>query len=369
MRREIDAGPPAGTDLPAVRQAYPASGTASVRGFAHRHPVVMCRPVRRPFHDRARRAGSTPRAPRGRSGPRSNLNRCDQADRSWQQPLRAHQATPLLASVTQAIPQNLPENLRSEIIIESMLLNWRECNRRMPSLRPQRASQERCTTSLHQADRRLLLLGRRRLIEQRRYYSPPSAPASATPSLTPLRRQVAGPRTCRRRPPRTPLSPSDCSERRARCAHLGDHLCLNIRWQFGRHGAQRLSGIPKPQSPTTDPLRKPRATGCQIGAALASCRKQGDARMIRATKVAVMMLAALTLIAGPADGPWWARWWGTRWWVAAASATNCGCKGGPGWRAPDGKCVGHRNITKLCGSPPSKRWQRRNCDAHSAGRP
>lgn len=36
----------------------------------------------------------------------------------------------------------------------------------------------------------------------------------------------------------------------------------------------------------------------------------------------------------------------------------CGCKGGPGYRAPDGKCVGRRNITKLCGSPPSKRCKR-----------
>ena len=33
----------------------------------------------------------------------------------------------------------------------------------------------------------------------------------------------------------------------------------------------------------------------------------------------------------------------------------CGCKGGPGYRAPDGKCVGKRNITKVCGSPPSTR--------------
>jgi len=36
----------------------------------------------------------------------------------------------------------------------------------------------------------------------------------------------------------------------------------------------------------------------------------------------------------------------------------CGCKGGPGYRAPDGKCVGKRNITKVCGSPPSKRCKK-----------
>ncbi len=36
----------------------------------------------------------------------------------------------------------------------------------------------------------------------------------------------------------------------------------------------------------------------------------------------------------------------------------CGCKGGPGYRAPDGKCVGKRNITKVCGSPPSTRCKK-----------
>jgi hypothetical protein len=36
----------------------------------------------------------------------------------------------------------------------------------------------------------------------------------------------------------------------------------------------------------------------------------------------------------------------------------CGCKGGPGYRAPDGKCVGKRNITKVCGSPPTTRCKK-----------
>ncbi len=36
----------------------------------------------------------------------------------------------------------------------------------------------------------------------------------------------------------------------------------------------------------------------------------------------------------------------------AAQAT-CGEKGGPGYRSPDGKCVGWANLRKVCGSPPS----------------
>lgn len=36
----------------------------------------------------------------------------------------------------------------------------------------------------------------------------------------------------------------------------------------------------------------------------------------------------------------------------------CGCKGGPGYRAPDGRCVGKRNLTKVCGSPPSTRCRK-----------
>lgn len=34
---------------------------------------------------------------------------------------------------------------------------------------------------------------------------------------------------------------------------------------------------------------------------------------------------------------------------------GCGCKGGPGYRAPNGKCVGFNNLAKLCGTPPETR--------------
>lgn len=33
----------------------------------------------------------------------------------------------------------------------------------------------------------------------------------------------------------------------------------------------------------------------------------------------------------------------------------CGCHGGPGYRGPDGRCVGRANLTRVCGSPPSTR--------------
>jgi len=32
---------------------------------------------------------------------------------------------------------------------------------------------------------------------------------------------------------------------------------------------------------------------------------------------------------------------------------GCGCKGGPGYRAPDGHCVGFRELDKICGNPPT----------------
>ncbi len=31
---------------------------------------------------------------------------------------------------------------------------------------------------------------------------------------------------------------------------------------------------------------------------------------------------------------------------------GCGCKGGPGWRGPDGSCVPQGKLADICGSPP-----------------
>ena len=38
----------------------------------------------------------------------------------------------------------------------------------------------------------------------------------------------------------------------------------------------------------------------------------------------------------------------------SAHAT-CGTRGGPGYRGPDGQCVGWASIGKICGSPPTTR--------------
>ena len=34
---------------------------------------------------------------------------------------------------------------------------------------------------------------------------------------------------------------------------------------------------------------------------------------------------------------------------------GCGCKGGPGYRAPDGRCVGFLELERKCGAPPTLR--------------
>ena len=69
--------------------------------------------------------------------------------------------------------------------------------------------------------------------------------------------------------------------------------------------------------------------------------------MSRPILLACVILAALLIDARSAD----ARGRGG----GGGFCNYCGCKGGPGYRAPDGKCVGKRNITKVCGSPPSTR--------------
>jgi hypothetical protein len=37
----------------------------------------------------------------------------------------------------------------------------------------------------------------------------------------------------------------------------------------------------------------------------------------------------------------------------ACRCKGCGCKGGSGWRGPDGFCVASNKLTDICGSPPS----------------
>jgi hypothetical protein len=38
-----------------------------------------------------------------------------------------------------------------------------------------------------------------------------------------------------------------------------------------------------------------------------------------------------------------------------ARCTGCSCRGGPGFRAEDGKCVGWKDLKRKCGEPPEAR--------------
>jgi hypothetical protein len=38
-----------------------------------------------------------------------------------------------------------------------------------------------------------------------------------------------------------------------------------------------------------------------------------------------------------------------------AACDGCGCRGGPGYRGPDGHCVGWAKLGKVCGNPPTTR--------------
>ncbi|WP_246251990.1 hypothetical protein [Ancylobacter pratisalsi] len=39
---------------------------------------------------------------------------------------------------------------------------------------------------------------------------------------------------------------------------------------------------------------------------------------------------------------------------------GCGCKGGPGYRGPDGNCVSFKNLSRVCGNPPKTRCRFEN---------
>jgi hypothetical protein len=41
--------------------------------------------------------------------------------------------------------------------------------------------------------------------------------------------------------------------------------------------------------------------------------------------------------------------------ASAQQCQGCGCKGGPGYRAANGRCVGWAEIGRTCGSPPTLR--------------
>lgn len=41
--------------------------------------------------------------------------------------------------------------------------------------------------------------------------------------------------------------------------------------------------------------------------------------------------------------------------VAGSALADCGDRGGPGYRGPNGKCVGWAEMGKVCGAPPTMR--------------
>ncbi len=40
---------------------------------------------------------------------------------------------------------------------------------------------------------------------------------------------------------------------------------------------------------------------------------------------------------------------------AVHACSGCGCRGGPGYRGPNGQCVGHAQLLSTCGNPPTLR--------------
>lgn len=47
--------------------------------------------------------------------------------------------------------------------------------------------------------------------------------------------------------------------------------------------------------------------------------------------------------------------WGAARCPERPACSGCGCKGGPGYRGPDGRCVGFKDLASVCGTPPETR--------------
>ena len=50
------------------------------------------------------------------------------------------------------------------------------------------------------------------------------------------------------------------------------------------------------------------------------------------------------------------------------SCRGCGCKGGPGYRAPNGRCVSFKRLEKVCGPYPHARCAFENAPGTGANR-
>jgi hypothetical protein len=65
---------------------------------------------------------------------------------------------------------------------------------------------------------------------------------------------------------------------------------------------------------------------------------------MRALAISAMILISLGFIGLPAPSTGFAQ--------EVCRCKGCGCKGGPGWRGPDGYCVSQAKLAEICGSPP-----------------
>jgi hypothetical protein len=65
---------------------------------------------------------------------------------------------------------------------------------------------------------------------------------------------------------------------------------------------------------------------------------------MRALIVGVLVLFTLSLASLPGVSPAGAQ-------DTTCRCKGCGCKGGPGWRGPEGTCVSKAKLTEICGSP------------------
>lgn len=65
---------------------------------------------------------------------------------------------------------------------------------------------------------------------------------------------------------------------------------------------------------------------------------------MRALATSAIVMISLVFLTVPAPSTAFAE--------EACRCKGCGCKGGPGWRGPDGACVSTAKLAEICGSPP-----------------
>lgn len=54
--------------------------------------------------------------------------------------------------------------------------------------------------------------------------------------------------------------------------------------------------------------------------------------------------------------------------IATTANAGCGDRGGPGYRGPNGKCVGWAQFRRVCGVPPEKHCTAENVQTRGGGK-